>query len=118
MGLGSVEVLAVEEKSGEWLRVSVRCAAPRPLCGQCGGVVWSDGAKKVKLADLLSFGRVVRLVWYKRRWRCKDQECPVGTVTEQATGIAPPRERFHRQGWASVGPSKRSPRSWDAVGIR
>ena len=94
VGLGGVEVLGVEEQPGGRLWVGVRCAAPRPACGSCGGVVWSDGAKKVKLVDLPSFGRVVQLVWHKRRWRCKNRECSAGTVTEQDAAIAPPRERL------------------------
>ena len=34
------------------------------------------------------------MVWHKRRRRCKNRECPAGTVTEQDALIAPPRERL------------------------
>jgi transposase len=32
-------------------------------------------------------GRVARLVWRKRRWRCPDDDCPVGSWTEQSEVI-------------------------------
>ena len=44
--------------------------------------------------DLPAFGRPARLVWHKRRWRCGQQGCGVGTVTEQDPQIAPPREKL------------------------
>ena len=43
------------------------------------------------LVDLPAFGRPVRLVWHKRRWRCARDGCEAGSVTEQAAEIAPPR---------------------------
>ena len=43
------------------------------------------------LVDLPAFGRPVRLVWHKRRWRCPRDGCGAGTVTEAAREIAPPR---------------------------
>ena len=48
----------------------------------------------MELVDLPAFGRPVRLVWHKRRWRCGQRGCPFGTVTEQDSAIAPPRERL------------------------
>ena len=43
------------------------------------------------LVDLPAFGRPVRLVWHKRRWRCPRDGCGAGSVTELAPQIAPPR---------------------------
>ena len=43
------------------------------------------------LVDLRAFGRPVRLVWHKRRWRCPRDGCEAGSVTELAPQIAPPR---------------------------
>ena len=88
--------------------------------------MWSDGDKRVELVDLPSFGRVVRLVWHKRRWRCKDRECSAGTVTEQAwcdslAGGAPDCEGGalgDPVGWARAVGSRTSRRSWGVVGIR
>ena len=94
VGLGDVEVLGVDDEPGEPLRVHVRRRALRPDCDGCGGRLWSDGEREVELVDLPAFGRPVRLVWHKRRWRCAGSECSAGTVTEQDCGIAPPRERL------------------------
>ena len=60
VGLGDVEVLSVADNEGEPLRVHVRRRVPRPPCGGCGGVLWSDGARPVVLVDLPAFGRPVR----------------------------------------------------------
>ena len=94
LALGDVEVLGVDDEAGAPLRVHVRRRAPRPGCAGCGGRLWSDGDSRVELVDLPAFGRPVRLVWHKRRWRCGDPDCEAGTVTEQAPEIAPERERL------------------------
>ena len=91
VGLGDVEVLSVGDEGGGPLRVHVRCRAARPPCGGCGGSLWSDGERAVVLVDLPAFGRRVRLVWRKRRWRCPRRGCGAGTVTEAAREIAPAR---------------------------
>ena len=52
-----------------WVEVSVESAAGRPECG-CGGRVHGHGVREVRLVDLAAFGRPVRLVWRKQRWRC------------------------------------------------
>jgi transposase len=41
--------------------------------------------------DLPAFGRPARLVWSKRRWRCPEAACEVGTWTETDPRIAPAR---------------------------
>ncbi len=94
VGLGDVEVLGVGDEPGEPLRVHIRRRAPSPDCEVCGGALWSDGERQVGLVDLPAFGRPARLVWHKRRWRCPQQGCSAGTVTEQDREIAPPREKL------------------------
>jgi transposase len=37
------------------------------------------------------FGSPVELVWLKRRWRCPEPACPVGSWTEDRPDIAPAR---------------------------
>jgi hypothetical protein len=41
------------------------------------------------LRDLEVSGRPTVLVWNKRRWCCKDPDCPAKTWTEQVAGIEP-----------------------------
>lgn len=94
VGLGDVEGLGVDDEAAEPLRVHIRRRAPRPACEVCGGPLWSDGEREVALVDLPAFGCPVVLVWRKRRWRCPDQGCEAGTVTEQDPAVVPPRERL------------------------
>ena len=94
VGLGDVEVLGADDEAGEPLGVHIRRTAPRPACDACRGPLWSDGERQVELVDLPAFGRAVRLVWHKRRWRCPSRGCEAGTVTEQDPEIAPPRGRL------------------------
>jgi len=61
VGLGEVDLVGVEELSGDRLRVTIRSRGPRPVCGECGGRVWSKGDRLVRLVDLPAFGRPVRL---------------------------------------------------------
>ena len=124
VGLGDVEVLGVDDEQNAPLRVHIRRRGPKPDCGDCGALLWSDGERPVELVDLPAFGRTVRLVWHKRRWRCARQGCSAGAVTEQDPTIAPVRERLTARAgrWATRqgGPwprrLKTSLRSWDAVG--
>ncbi len=91
VGLGEVDLVGVEELVGGRLRVTIRSRRPRPLCGGCGGRVWSKGDQSVGLVDLPAFGRPVRLLWLKRRWMCPDRGCGAGSFVEQDAGIGPER---------------------------
>ena len=103
IGLGDVEVLGVDDAPGGPLGVHIRTRA-RPACGGCGGAVWSKGAAVVKLVDLPAFGRPVRLVWRKWRWRCPAASCDVGSFTEVDEQIAPARAALTARAgrWATV----------------
>ena len=91
VGLGDVEIVGVDDGAEGPLRVHIRGRAPRPPCGGCGGLVWSKGERSVELVDLPAFGRPVRLVWHKRRWRCPRSGCAAGSFSEQDCAIAPER---------------------------
>ena len=103
VGLGDVEVLGVDDEAAGPLAVHVRTRR-RPACGGCGGAVWSKGTSPVRLVDLPAFGRPVRLVWHKWRWRCPAASCGVASFTEIAEQIAPARSGLtSRAGrWATV----------------
>ena len=77
-----------------WVR-SFGCTSKRPCerprCGRCGTVARVKDRPVVELVDLPCFGRPARLVWHKRRWCCPDEECPVGSWTEDDARIARPR---------------------------
>ena len=91
VGLGEVDLAGVEELAGDRLRVTIRSRGPRPVCGECGGRVWSKGDRLVRLVDLPAFGRPVRLRWRKRRWVCPRPTCAVGSFAEQDLSVAPER---------------------------
>ena len=103
VGLGDVEVLGVDDVPGGPLALHIRTRA-RPPCGGCGGSVWSKGAAVVKLVDLPAFGRPVRLMWHKWRWRCPAASCDVGSFTEVDEQIAPARSALTARAgrWATV----------------
>lgn len=90
LGLKGVEVgeavEAVEE--GGLASTAIRLRG-QPVCAECGGEVRLEGEREVRLVDLPMFGRPMRLVWAKRRWRCPDSGCAMGSFTEQAERIAP-----------------------------
>ena len=103
VGLGDVEVLGVDDAPGGPLGVHIRTRS-RPVCGGCGGAVWSKGASPVGLVDLPAFGRPVRLVWHKWRWRCPAASCVVGSFTEVDEQIAPARAALTARAgrWATM----------------
>ena len=103
VGLGEVEVLGVDDEAAGPLAVHVRTRR-RPVCGGCGGAVWSKGSAPVRLVDLQAFGRPVRLVWHKGRWRCPAASCAVGSFTEVAEEIASARSALTARAgrWATV----------------
>ena len=103
VGLGDVEVLGVDDVPGGPLALHIRTRA-RPACGSCGGLVWSKGASGVGLVDLAAFGRPVRLVWHKARWRCPAATCEVGSFTEVDDRIAPARAALTARAarWATI----------------
>ena len=103
VGLGEVDLVGVEELAGDRLRVTIRSRGPRPVCGQCGGRVWSKGDQPVRLVDLPAFGRPVRLRWRKRRWVCPDRGCGVRSFAEQDLSVAAERAllRSRASRWAT-----------------
>lgn len=72
----------------------------------------SRTADPVELVDLACFGRPTRLVWRKRRWRCPQSWCRVGSWTEDQPAIAPARlgmtDRAGRWVTAQIGRCARS----------
>jgi transposase len=90
VGLPDVMVVGVGEWP-RWLRIDVVTRPQRRSCGGCGGVAHGHGRREVELVDLPVFGRPVRLVWDKQRWRCPNDGCAVVTWTEQDSRIASAR---------------------------
>lgn len=95
VGLEDVDVLAVEDDdSGGPLRVHVQSRADQGWCPECGVRARVKDRTVVELVDLPCFGRPVRLVWHKHRWRCPEAVCPKGSWTVCDPKIAAPRARM------------------------
>jgi transposase len=82
LGLDGFRVLAVNETPDE-LIVTVETTAVVVGCEGCGTRAQSQDRVPVAVRDLPCFGRPTRLVWIKRRWRCRESLCPVKTWTER-----------------------------------
>ena len=103
VGLGDVDVLGVNDEPAGPLVVHVR-TRHRPVCSGRGGLVWSKDTSLVRLVDLPAFGRAVRLVWCKWRWRCPATDFATGSFTETNEEIAPVRSALTTRAgrWAAT----------------
>jgi transposase len=102
VGFVDVDVLSVDDTSGGFVEVTVRTRSGRAFCHGCGVLAGLKEWQPTQLVDLACFGRPARLCWRKRRWRCNQAECPVGSWTEVDNMIASPRQRLTRRAgmWA------------------
>ncbi len=64
----TVEVVVVVETSDDFVG-----------CSGCGVRAEAQDRADVEVRDLACFGRPVRLVWRKRRWRCVEPDCEART---------------------------------------
>jgi transposase len=99
VGLPDIVVVGVEDLPGEPVRVHVETTVEVEGCSGCGTRAWVKDRPPVELVDLPAFGRPARLVWRKRRWRCPEAACEVGTWTETDPRIAPGEGGDDRSGW-------------------
>ena len=111
VGLPEVSVLGVS-CSGPVVELHVEKLAQDVGCPTCGVMAQFKGWREVGLIDLPAFGKPTRLHWHKRRWRCADPHCAVGSWTEQDPRLAAPRlattDRAGRWVTAQVGRCARS----------
>jgi transposase len=83
LGLPGFRVLEVHENADE-LVVRVETTATLVGCGRCGTRAEAHDRVEVAVRDLACFGRPARLVWWKRRWRCREALCDAKTWTERS----------------------------------
>ena len=86
LGLEGFRVLAVVETVE--LMVLVETTSDFTGCGTCGVRAEAHERMDVEVRDLACFGRPVRLVWRKRRWRCADPDCDARTWTEGSPAVS------------------------------
>ena len=71
LGLDGFNVLGVVESEDE-LVIAVETTASVTVCWSCGVVAECQDRVRVDIRDLACFGRPARLIWSKRRWRCRE----------------------------------------------
>jgi transposase len=86
LGLDGFRVLAVVETVE--LVVVVESVLDLIGCSSCGVRAEAQDRVDVEVRDLACFGRPVRLVWRKRRWRCVEPMCDARTWTECSSVVS------------------------------
>jgi transposase len=87
LGLGGFRVLAVTETPAEVV-IAIETTADRVGCAGCGVRAEAQDRMTVEIRDLACFGRPARLVWSKRRWRCREPLCAAKTWTETSEHVS------------------------------
>jgi transposase len=90
VGLPDVDVIGLDARS-HVLEVHIECRRERTGCPSCGVVAHVKDQRPVRFVDLPVAGRPMALVWHKRRLRCPDGDCPMGSWTEEDVRIASSR---------------------------
>ncbi|HEV2308892.1 MAG TPA: ISL3 family transposase [Acidimicrobiia bacterium] len=91
VGLPDVVVLGVDDEPGSPLVVHVEQAGERPACFGCGAAPVVKDRQRVVLVDLPAYGRRSFLCWWKFRFSCRLEGCPVKSWTWADKRIAAPR---------------------------
>jgi len=86
LGLDGFRVLEVTETSEE-ITVTIETTADLVGCSGCGVRAESQDRLRIAIRDLACFGRPARLVWVKRRWRCRESMCDTRTWTEHSDHV-------------------------------
>src|SRR4051812_14966658 len=86
LGLSGFRVLDVVEDDSEVV-IGVETTATRAFCRSCGVRAEPQDRMRVDVRDLACFGRPARLVWSKRRWRCRESLCAARTWTETSEHV-------------------------------
>jgi len=87
LGLDGFRVLDVTDSGGE-VEVRIETTATVAGCQVCGVRAAAQERRTVVCRDVECFGRPVRLIWPKRRWRCTEPDCDVKTWTETHPGFS------------------------------
>jgi len=84
LGLPGFRVLEVTEHADEVV-IAIETTSAVVWCMRCGVRAEAHDRISVEVRDLPCFGRPARLVWRKRRWRCREHVCDAKTWTETSS---------------------------------
>lgn len=97
LGLDGFRVLEVIKAPDEVI-ITVETTADLVGCWGCGVRAESQDRVAIQIRDLACFGRPARLVWNKRRWRCREPLCDAKTWTELSEHVDTQAVITHRAG--------------------
>lgn len=100
LGLDGFTILEVAEGQAEVL-VTIETKASQVSCVKCGFPAEAHDRRTVEIRDLPCFHRVSRLIWRKRRWRCRTVDCDAKTWTETSKYL-PARQLLTTRAGAEV----------------
>jgi transposase len=87
LGLPGFRVLEVMATAAEVI-IRIETDAELVGCPRCGVVAEAQDRMTAEYRDLAAFGRPARLVWRKRRWRCRERRCSARTWTETSPAFS------------------------------
>ena len=89
LGMPGFVVLGANIDDDGELVLNIETTATVVGCPDCGVRAKSKGRRTVVVRDATAFDQRVRLAWSKRRWRCPEPVCPIGSWTETTELITP-----------------------------
>ena len=93
--IGIPGVTVIEARAtADTLDLLVETEMRAPRCPRCGGSVERMGAELEDLVPSSVGGKVSRLTWRRRRWRCVADDCPLEGFGEDDPGIDAFNERI------------------------
>jgi hypothetical protein len=92
--IGIPDVTVIEARTtDDTLDLLIETEMRLPRCPRCGGSVESARAELEDLVPSSVGGRVSRLIWRCRRWRCPAADCSLECFSEDDAGIDAFNER-------------------------
>ena len=86
--VGTARLAGVErDRDRHEVVIAVESISARAFCRRCGVRAEAQDRMRVDIRDLACFGRPARLVWAKRRWRCREPRCAARTWTETSEHV-------------------------------